>query len=239
MAGVYNICRHFEYEAKRGVERLSTMQRAMGGEEYMPAKSPCALVARAVAKQRGPARVSEGGFKDFSGLGYYDSLCLAGAGIAERVLGSKSESSNTEGPMATREAAAMSQNATDLVNARRSVREGPELHDCRDGRTADADRAGASQSRGTMADLEVSDVRLLPPITLMHGTLDVTVPWYESVDMAKTLRDAGANARLLLYDWVPHIAFPLAWTARDLGEARSFQRDVVRLLMDEVERDIE
>jgi acetyl esterase/lipase len=68
----------------------------------------------------------------------------------------------------------------------------------------------------------------------MHGTLDVTVPWYESVDMARALRDAGARVRLLLYDWVPHIAFATAWTAGDLAQTRSFQRDVLRLLLDEV-----
>lgn len=47
MAGVYHIPRHFEYEKARGVHRLSTMERAIGGREKFNANSPTVLLRRA------------------------------------------------------------------------------------------------------------------------------------------------------------------------------------------------
>lgn len=47
MAGVYHIHRHFEYEKARGVHRLSTMERAVGGRKKFDANSPTVLLRRA------------------------------------------------------------------------------------------------------------------------------------------------------------------------------------------------
>jgi hypothetical protein len=51
MAGVYDIAKHYEYEAGRGVQYLSTMERAMGGRAGFPAASPTAILARAAPCQ--------------------------------------------------------------------------------------------------------------------------------------------------------------------------------------------
>jgi pimeloyl-ACP methyl ester carboxylesterase len=251
MAGVYNICRHFEYEAKRGVETLSTMQRAMGGEKEMLAVSPCSLVAHAVVKAREPvAESSDGshgaGGEVLHGLGYYASFPFSGQGIAERVLGSCNESHDVESLQKTRAFGAMPENGRDSVDGCGGSYWEQQRHDVQlKGRCAadgnvtrqTAEVAGTPDPRSVLplaGDLEVVDLKQLPPIVLMHGTTDLTVPWYESVEMARSLKDAGVNARLLLYDWVPHAAFSTAWSTGKLADARSFQQDIVQLVFDNV-----
>ncbi|BDA51015.1 probable isoprenylcysteine alpha-carbonyl methylesterase I at N-terminal half [Coccomyxa sp. Obi] len=49
MAGVYDIAKHYEYEAGRGVQYLSTMERAIGGVPCFASQSPAAILARAAA----------------------------------------------------------------------------------------------------------------------------------------------------------------------------------------------
>ena len=44
MAGVYDIAKHYEYEKSRGVAYLSTMERAIGGQENFEAQSPFQLL---------------------------------------------------------------------------------------------------------------------------------------------------------------------------------------------------
>ena len=44
MAGVYDIAQHYEYEKSRGVAYLSTMERAIGGQENFEAQSPFQLL---------------------------------------------------------------------------------------------------------------------------------------------------------------------------------------------------
>ena len=44
MAGVYDISKHYEYEKSRGVACLSTMERAIGGQENFEAQSPFQLL---------------------------------------------------------------------------------------------------------------------------------------------------------------------------------------------------
>jgi prenylcysteine alpha-carboxyl methylesterase len=53
MAGVYDIGKHYEYEAARGVQYLSTMERAMGGAARFASQSPAAILARAAARSSG------------------------------------------------------------------------------------------------------------------------------------------------------------------------------------------
>ncbi len=48
---MYDIAKHYEYEAGRGVQYLSTMERAMGGRAGFPAASPTAILARAAPCQ--------------------------------------------------------------------------------------------------------------------------------------------------------------------------------------------
>ena len=47
MAGVYDIARHLQYEAGRGVRYLSTMERALGGEAKFASQSPSIILAHA------------------------------------------------------------------------------------------------------------------------------------------------------------------------------------------------
>ena len=56
MAGVYDIDTHYQYEAGRGVQYLSTMERAMGGREGFAAQSPTAILSRAAPQSVGAAR---------------------------------------------------------------------------------------------------------------------------------------------------------------------------------------
>ena len=44
MAGVYDIARHYEYEKGRGVAFLSTMERAIGGQDAFSSQSPAQLI---------------------------------------------------------------------------------------------------------------------------------------------------------------------------------------------------
>ena len=56
MAGVYDIETHLQYEAGRGVQYLSTMERAMGGRERFAAQSPAAILASAAPPSEDAAR---------------------------------------------------------------------------------------------------------------------------------------------------------------------------------------
>jgi hypothetical protein len=59
MAGVYDIAKHYEYEAARGVQYLSTMERAIGGFSQFGAQSPAAILAcaaREASTESGPAQ---------------------------------------------------------------------------------------------------------------------------------------------------------------------------------------
>ena len=46
MAGVYDIAKHYEYEKSRGVAYLSTMERAIGGQDNFEAQSPFQLLRK-------------------------------------------------------------------------------------------------------------------------------------------------------------------------------------------------
>jgi len=45
LAGVYHIAEHYEHEAKRGIEFISNMARAMYGPDHFDRLSPALLVA--------------------------------------------------------------------------------------------------------------------------------------------------------------------------------------------------
>lgn len=52
IAGVYDIAQHFEYEKSRNVHHLSTMKRAMGGEDMFPLHSPTVVLKRSLSTSR-------------------------------------------------------------------------------------------------------------------------------------------------------------------------------------------
>ncbi len=43
---MYDIARHLQYEAGRGVRYLSTMERALGGEAEFASQSPSVILAQ-------------------------------------------------------------------------------------------------------------------------------------------------------------------------------------------------
>lgn len=49
LAGVYNLAKHYEYEQRRGVHALSTMERAVGGPPGLITQSPATVLALALA----------------------------------------------------------------------------------------------------------------------------------------------------------------------------------------------
>lgn len=46
ICGVYDLARHYEYEKRRGVHWLSTMERVMGGQEGLTKFSPLSMIQR-------------------------------------------------------------------------------------------------------------------------------------------------------------------------------------------------
>ncbi len=46
--GVYDIAQHYVYETWRGVQSLSTMERAMGGAAAFPLQSPALILHQAL-----------------------------------------------------------------------------------------------------------------------------------------------------------------------------------------------
>ena len=236
-AGVYDLCAHYEYEAARGVHKISTMERAAGGAAGMAAMSPSRLVADAVAQQNASAAhvavlASANGVPDShdrpgsaearaesasraqpapldrAGGGeqsFYASFEFAGGGVAARVLGDAG----------AERTCASGASKSERLPWRRGA--------------SQSAAAGANGSGRCFNGVNTDDLRRLPPLTLMSGTADLTVPWYESVEMATRLRAAGLQPRLLMYDWVPHEAFATAWRRRDCGR-RGFQADLLRLI---------
>ena len=62
MAGVYDVGKHYRYEAGRGVAHLSTMARAVGGHGAFAAHSPAAILAHAAPpkpRSRGTPRCGQ------------------------------------------------------------------------------------------------------------------------------------------------------------------------------------
>jgi len=51
---VYDLAKHFEFEAQRSVEELSTMKRAAGGAAGLPGVSPVVILARALQEAERP-----------------------------------------------------------------------------------------------------------------------------------------------------------------------------------------
>jgi hypothetical protein len=64
MSGVYDIERHYEYEAARGVSELSTMARAVGGRGKFPEQSPAVLLAAAASSSADAKSSPQGKGKD-------------------------------------------------------------------------------------------------------------------------------------------------------------------------------
>lgn len=54
VAGCYHIGKHYEYEAWRGVQHLSSMTRAIGGRSQFAQQSPCVILEHC-AQQLGVA----------------------------------------------------------------------------------------------------------------------------------------------------------------------------------------
>jgi acetyl esterase/lipase len=82
------------------------------------------------------------------------------------------------------------------------------------------------------AQVNADTVRRLPPCVFMSGTADVTVPWYESVEMDRAMRECGCASQLLLYNKVGHADWVTDWprARANHGHAR-FHDDLYELLL--------
>jgi alpha-beta hydrolase superfamily lysophospholipase len=68
LAGAYNLERHWEYEERRGVHFLSTMERALGGWPAFAPRSPALVVAAAAARSSALAEHDVAGSKSAAQL---------------------------------------------------------------------------------------------------------------------------------------------------------------------------
>ena len=80
------------------------------------------------------------------------------------------------------------------------------------------------------ASLTVADLKRLPPLALATGTADLTVPWYESAEMARVLQDVGVQAQLLMYNSVAHTDWVTDWPGGSGSGQPTFHEDLRRLL---------
>ena len=92
------------------------------------------------------------------------------------------------------------------------------------------DKTAGEPAERFAAHLCADDIAALPPLTFMTGTADLTVPWYESVEMQRYAASAGAKARLLMYNSVGHIDWVTGWQASGQTGLQGFQQDIVRLV---------
>ncbi|CAL8466146.1 g5682 [Coccomyxa elongata] len=181
MAGVYDIAKHYQYEAARGVHHLSTMERAIGGAARFASQSPAAILARAAAlgsgcKESAPtARLGR----------------LRGEAIAERV-GFQSGGFALGPSMAH---AQVSLDATCTEGTAQSQH-------------APAESTGPEEET---FNFSLEDARQLPPCILMSSLPDLTVPWYESAEMFWRLYDCGVPAKHLVYSKLTHGDFVISW----------------------------
>jgi acetyl esterase/lipase len=323
-AGAYDIAKHYEYEERRGVHMLSTMERALGGWSAFASHSPSVLVAGAVAHARtapqpvqeaapvpSPAlqarrsalRNSFGGSRSRSTTPRAQSPVAtlaaeppgAATSCAERLEGDERAACAAEQRIGVQEDAAMEDwgwgdgrkrkrcsqaaephqalldppqrtrfyHSFELAGDAISARVGLSDHHTGDSSaqagelactSADAQTAVEAPMRGECPSERFAEalaretVERMPPIALMSGMHDSTVPWHESSEFFVALRSAGVAARHLLYDDIGHTEFVMSWRverdahggllASDAGaplpSGPRFMQDLLKLVMGQV-----
>jgi acetyl esterase/lipase len=256
MAGPYDVAMHYEYEERRGVHMLSTMERAMGGWAGLRPRSPLAIIEHALhAASVAVLPVAGQGEREEEGV-------VAGGDVAARAAVA-SEAGDGRDMVGGGTSSAREGDGAGCVTGPHQERGAPSEppHHLLNppGRTlfyASFDLAGdaiaarasgrvnsstavapppfstkaASAAERFAAAVRLEDVRLLPPLVLMHGTEDMTVPWYESLHMERLLHQAGVDVRLLLYRGVKHQDFVTGWPPACRDGTRSFNEDLYRLV---------
>eukprot|EP00890_Picochlorum_soloecismus_P006591 jgi/Picsp_1/757/NSC_04246-R1_protein len=190
MAGVYNIARHFEYERQRGVEHLSTMERAVGGKGNFFINSPSAIL-RAYMLKKGKVFTESSHAQDREDPArFHGDEFRTRAGILDFVH-----------PMND------ACNDTSHANARKMMSESEErFHESFDEQYIEKLEQNAKQGH------KQENVCLLPNMYLMASSSDMTVPWYQSSEFHTMLQCSGMkHSRLLLYNKVSHGDFVVDW----------------------------
>lgn len=72
-----------------------------------------------------------------------------------------------------------------------------------------------------------------PPVLIIHGTADTTVPPEQSVGFHNRLKAAGVASELLLIDWAAH-----AWTGTDPAETTAASRQAATTTFDWLEKQL-
>ena len=222
MAGVYNIERHFEYECQRGVEHLSTMERAVGGRDNFFINSPSAIL-RAYVLEKGTYFTESILSQDTEDTTqFHGDDIRKRAGITDFVH-----------PMDD------SYQDTNHADARRMMSESEKkFHDSFDEQYIE--RLGVNGKQG-----EGGNTCMLPNMYLMASSCDMTVPWCESAELHTMLQCSGMKrSRLLLYNRVGHGDFVVDWypafdsngklscsqTSQGLDQLPPFASDLIRIL---------
>ncbi|KAL4442435.1 hypothetical protein ABPG77_005019 [Micractinium sp. CCAP 211/92] len=86
IAGVYDIAKHYEYEEARHVHKLSTMERACGGNDLFPAFSPAVILAHVLGRQQQAAAALQRSWEQICGnpRELLEEAGVAGSGSHER-----------------------------------------------------------------------------------------------------------------------------------------------------------
>ena len=227
MAGVYNIERHFEYERQRGVEHLSTMERAVGGKENFFINSPSAILRAYMLKKNMIFKelVSHVEEMDDTAKFHGDEIPNR-AGLMDFVHSMSYSKDNNDS------------NDDKYASARRMMSESEKrFHDSFDMQYMET----WDNSQGEQGN----NICMLPSMYLMASSSDMTVPWYESTEFHRMLQCSGMKrSRLLLYNRVGHGDFVVDWypafdsngtlscsqTSQGLEQLPPFASDLLRIL---------
>jgi acetyl esterase/lipase len=229
MAGVYNIERHFEYERQRGVEHLSTMERAVGGKENFFINSPSAILRAYMLKKNMVFKELVSHAEDIEDTArYHGDEIPTRAGLMDFVHSMDGDASYIND----------NNDNNNYASARKMMSESEKVfHDAFD--------THYMESLDTKQVSQGDNVCMLPSMYLMASSSDMTVPWYESSEFHRMLQCSGMKcSRLLLYNRVGHGDFVVDWypafdsngtlscsqTSQGLEQLPPFASDLLRIL---------
>lgn len=214
MAGVYDIPKHYELERARGVNKVSTMGRAMGGPAHFLRMSPTYILqtaqhhnSRRQQAVPGPKVMFSGGAGGGQGrscgpgkqsVAYYKQFELVGEAIPRRcgldnLLASKVTTNRLTGDPA------------DSPSAGGHNVMGGDFQ----GMEVDTDSCPAP-----FISFPPAAAQSLPVFVLMSSCTDHMIPWHEAAELTHAVTALGGTAKHLIYRDVAHNDFFTAWPLR-------------------------
>ncbi|KAK9835853.1 hypothetical protein WJX74_009357 [Apatococcus lobatus] len=244
MCGVYDIARHYAYEEGRGVASLSTMKRAVGGAAGFAAASPAVILAQAA-----PSQASDGQAQSSTGKLSAITAQLQGRALGQAVSqarpglfaaptfqkGSAADQRNTSRTNLPPAPSSPSAIAGGLSDALQSEQAKPVPDTAQQGSSLRPTRSEPASQPAIMS-FSLEEASMLPPVILMHGVQDLTVPRQQSLEMAWQLHDAKVAHEQLLYKDASHADFATDWhplpstQAQPAHQSPDFAADLIHLL---------